>query len=53
MKNIKSCIALNNGVKMPYLGFGTYNANNANQLKDSIIKALQIGYRHIDTASEV
>lgn len=50
MKNIKSCTVLNNGVKMPYLGFGTYKSEDS-QLNHAIKDALEIGYRHIDTAS--
>ena len=51
MKDIKSHIILNNGVKMPWLGFGTYRAENGAELIESVKEALGIGYRHIDTAS--
>ena len=37
---------LNNGLKIPAIGFGTYKAG-----LDSIIKALEEGYRYFDTAS--
>ena len=32
MKDIKSYIILNNGVKMPWLGFGTYKVENGHKL---------------------
>ena len=51
MKDIKSHIILNNGVKMPWLGFGTYRAENGAELIEAVKEALRIGYRHIDTAS--
>ncbi|MCL4153239.1 UNVERIFIED_CONTAM: hypothetical protein GTU68_028554 [Idotea baltica] len=36
---------------MPYLGLGTYQADNDQEVIDSVRDALEIGYRHIDTAS--
>jgi len=51
MKDIKSHIILNNGVKMPWLGFGTYRAKNGAELIEAVKESLRIGYRHIDTAS--
>jgi methylglyoxal/glyoxal reductase len=51
MKDIKSYVVLNNGVKMPMLGLGTYKARDWNELNNAIKEAVKIGYRHIDTAS--
>lgn len=51
MKNIKDYVILNNGVKMPLLGFGTYNAGDDVKLKNSIKESIKIGYRSVDTAS--
>lgn len=51
MKNNKDYVILNNGVKMPLLGFGTYNAEDLDKLNNSIKDSIKIGYRHIDTAS--
>lgn len=51
MIDIKDYVTLNNGVKMPLLGFGTYNANDSNQLNLAIKECIEVGYRHIDTAS--
>ena len=43
-------VTLNNGVKMPILGFGTFKVENGQETIDSVKHALKIGYRHIDTA---
>ncbi len=40
---------LNNGIKMPMLGFGTF-LNNGNVCEKSVCTAIQAGYRLIDTA---
>ena len=47
MKNV----ILNNGVKMPLLGFGTYLLREGSACEQSVLNALNIGYRLIDTAS--
>ncbi|MDQ2085052.1 aldo/keto reductase [Herbivorax sp. ANBcel31] len=36
---------------MPLLGLGTYKLENNETTSDLIVKALDVGYRHIDTAS--
>ncbi len=36
---------------MPYLGLGTYQSENNQEVVDAVSYALQLGYRHIDTAS--
>ncbi|MGN0600829.1 MAG: aldo/keto reductase [Oscillospiraceae bacterium] len=41
---------LNNGIKMPMLGYGTYQVNNAEECKTGIVEAIRAGYRLIDTA---
>jgi len=51
VKDNKEYVILNNGVKMPALGFGTYNAENSYKLNRAIKECIKIGYRHIDTAS--
>jgi diketogulonate reductase-like aldo/keto reductase len=48
--SIESCATLNNGVKMPYLGFGTYLLGTGRITQSAILHALLAGYRHIDTA---
>ena len=42
-------ITLNDGVQIPQLGFGTFQIDPA-QTADKVKAALEIGYRHIDTA---
>lgn len=49
--DINGGFELRNGVIMPYLGLGTYQAENNQEVIDSVKYALEIGYRHIDTAS--
>lgn len=40
---------LNNGVKIPALGLGTWLLNDE-QTEQAVIDAISLGYRHIDTA---
>jgi len=47
---IDSKIELNNGAKMPLLGFGTWQAKNGKTAYNAVRDALKVGYRHIDTA---
>jgi 2,5-diketo-D-gluconate reductase A len=42
-------VTLNNGVKIPQLGFGVFQVDPA-QTKRITLEALEVGYRHIDTA---
>lgn len=42
-------ITLNNGVKMPQLGFGVWRVPNE-QATEAVSQALEVGYRLIDTA---
>lgn len=51
MNNINDCVTLNNGLKMPCIGFGTFKVEDGNAVASSVKEALQIGYRYIDTAS--
>ena len=44
-------ITLNNGVEMPMLGFGTFKMPEGKVVIQSVRKALELGYRHIDTAT--
>ena len=48
--SIKDCIELNNGVKMPILGFGVLGIKKLNEAEDCVKKAIKYGYRSIDTA---
>lgn len=42
---------LNNGVKIPALGFGTWKVQDGEEAYQSVLTALEAGYRHIDTAA--
>jgi len=41
---------LNNGVKIPIVGFGTWQTPDGDVAEKSVEEALAAGYRHIDTA---
>jgi 2,5-diketo-D-gluconate reductase A len=44
-------VILNNGIKMPILGFGVYQITDAEQCEISVYDAIATGYRLIDTAA--
>ncbi len=44
-------ITLNNGVKMPQLGFGVFQIPDGKDTEDAVATALEVGYRSIDTAA--
>ena len=43
-------VTLNNGVKMPKVGFGVYRIKDHKQCKQALLDAIDAGYRLIDTA---
>jgi diketogulonate reductase-like aldo/keto reductase len=49
--DIVSRVTLNNGVRMPRLGLGTFQSEQGDATRDAVLWALQAGYRHIDTAA--
>jgi diketogulonate reductase-like aldo/keto reductase len=51
ISNIGETITLHNGVKMPQLGFGVFKVKNGNETVESVKKAVEVGYRAIDTAA--
>ncbi len=48
---LQSATQLNNGVSMPILGLGVYQIRSGRETYQAVSTALEIGYRHIDTAS--
>ena len=51
ISNINDCTTLHNGLKMPWLGFGVFQIKDGQDVEYAVRKALEIGYRSIDTAS--
>jgi diketogulonate reductase-like aldo/keto reductase len=49
--NLSSAVKLNNGVEMPWVGFGTFKSEPGKVTEQSVLWALEIGYRHVDTAA--
>ena len=49
-QSLQDCYTLNNGVKIPCIGYGTFKTPNGEAVVDSVINAVKAGYRHIDTA---
>ncbi|MBR1797802.1 MAG: aldo/keto reductase [Clostridiales bacterium] len=50
MLDINSTYELNNGVKIPCIGFGMWQTPDDEVGVNSVISAIEAGYRHIDTA---
>lgn len=44
-------VTLNNGVKMPREGFGVFQVPDFDQCEQSVVDAIDAGYRLIDTAA--
>ena len=44
-------VTLNNGVDIPALGFGVWQMEDLKECENAVIKAIQSGYRMIDTAA--
>lgn len=44
-------VRLANGVEMPRLGLGTYKSAEGGDVEGSVLAALELGYRSVDTAS--
>lgn len=50
-KHLADTTVLHNGVKMPWLGLGVWQVKDGQEVVDSVKKAIQTGYRSIDTAA--
>lgn len=50
MKALTDTYTLTNGVKIPCVGFGTWQSPNDETTVNAVKHAIQTGYRHIDTA---
>ena len=51
ISSIKDCTQLNNGLQMPWLGFGVLNIEDGQVVEQAVVNALESGYRSIDTAT--
>ncbi len=49
--NIKTKVKLNNGNEIPIFGLGVFKAVNGEETENSVLWAIEAGYRHIDTAA--
>ncbi len=51
MKGLSDAFVLNNGLKIPCVGFGTWQTPDGEVAASSTEAAIENGYRHIDTAA--
>ena len=51
MKKSTDTYKLHNGIEVPIIGFGTWQIKDPKIAYESVLNALQAGYRHIDTAA--
>lgn len=51
MKKLTDSFVLSNGVEIPCVGFGTWQAPDGEEATNAVRVALDAGYRHIDTAA--
>lgn len=49
--DIQGSFTLHNGIKMPYFGLGVYLSRDGQEVINAIQWAVDVGYRHIDTAA--
>jgi len=50
INSMTDCVTLNNGVRMPWLGFGTFQVKDGDEVEQAVLWALEAGCRSIDTA---
>lgn len=51
LNSLTDTFTLSNGVKIPCIGFGTWQSPDGDVSYNAVIAALEAGYRHIDTAT--
>ncbi|HZK20641.1 MAG TPA: aldo/keto reductase [Oscillospiraceae bacterium] len=51
MNSLSDTFLLNNGVKIPCVGFGTWQTPDGEVAANAVATAIENGYRHIDTAA--
>ena len=49
--SLTDAFTLANGVRVPCIGFGTWQSEDGDEAYNAVMAALQSGYRHIDTAA--
>ncbi len=49
--DLTSTVKLNNGVEIPWVGLGVFKSAPGNETEQAVRWALEIGYRHVDTAA--
>ena len=50
-RGLMNYVTLNNGTRMPIVGFGVFQIPDANECERSVVEAIETGYRLIDTAA--
>lgn len=51
INSLTSTAKLNNGVEMPYVGLGVWQSKQGGEVENAVRAAIELGYRHIDTAA--
>ena len=51
MKGLTDTYELSNGVKIPCLGYGTWQTPDGKTAAESVKEAIRLGYRHVDAAA--
>jgi len=49
--SLGSTLTLNNGVEIPRVGLGVFRSRPGRETRDALRAALEVGYRHVDTAA--